>query len=86
MTDIEDAREDVEAYMKERRREIVTFEPKGFRDVHWCPYLKEPFIIEYRGPDKKSYGSIKYCVNCDRLLDDEYEFIDHVFICNIGKL
>lgn len=73
--------EDVEEWMKERRLEIVTFEMKNFRDVHWCPYLNEPVIVEYRSHGEgEPHDSDKFCVNCHGYFDN-----DHVFICHVGK-
>lgn len=83
MTDSEDAREEFEEYMKIRRHEIVTFEPKGFRDVYWCPYLNEPVIVEYRRPSPN-----KFCVNCSGDIDHPGVppfYSKHTFICNVGK-
>jgi hypothetical protein len=57
----------------------VTFEPKGYRDVHWCPRLNEPVIIQYTGIPGGSVADTPSCTNCGEWGDD------HVFICHILK-
>jgi len=58
--------------------QYVVYEPKGFRDVMWCPYLNEPAIIEYRDKDGKKEP---YCPNCNGNFEPE----SHPFICHILK-
>lgn len=52
----------------------VSFEPKGYRDVIWCPLLNEPGFLEYShaGPE---------CPNCQ----GNYEPETHPFIVHIEK-
>jgi hypothetical protein len=58
----------------------VTFEEKGFRDVRWCPYLNEPFIVEYFSTGEA------HCPNCETLYEPgNYEESTHKFICHILK-
>jgi hypothetical protein len=52
----------------------VTFQPLGYRDVMWCPYLNEPAILEWR-KDKP------HCPNCNGNFEPE----THPFICHIQK-
>lgn len=56
------------------RRRAVTFTPRGYRDVVWCPYLNEPAILQFKNgkPD---------CPNCN----GNYEPGSHMFICNVRK-
>jgi len=53
----------------------LTDSPQGYRDIRWCPYLNEPFIIEYKD-DKPN------CPNCD----DNYEESTHEFIAHVKRL
>jgi hypothetical protein len=48
-------------------------EPKGFRDIYWCPYMNEPVVLKYRNGTND-----KYCELCDSGLDH------HIFICHIN--
>lgn len=56
------------------REDWVTFEPTGYRDVIWCPYLNEPAIIQYKNGEPD-------CPNCP----GNYEPETHEFICHILK-
>jgi hypothetical protein len=49
-------------------------EPKGYRDLMWCPYINEPAIIEYR-------DDRPHCVNCD----GNFEASTHPFMGHIPK-
>ena len=53
---------------------MVSFEPKGYRDVVWCPYLNEPAILVYENGEPD-------CPNCNH----NYEPSTHIFICHIIK-
>ena len=54
----------------------VTFAPKGFRDVIWCPYGNEPTFISYKpGTDEPT------CDQCN----GNYEPENHPFIAHILK-
>lgn len=55
------------------RKAPVTFTSKGFRDVWWCPYGNEPFIIKYKEDGEPT------CPNCN----DNFEVETHIFICHI---
>ncbi len=57
-------------------RHSLTFKPQGYRDVLWCPYLNEPWIMEYNVKTKEVS-----CPNCD----GNYEPSTHPFICHINK-
>lgn len=59
---------------EEGRPHRVSFHPKGYRDVMWCPYLNEPAILEWR--DGKPH-----CPNCN----GHFEGATHLFICHIEK-
>lgn len=57
---------------QEKREWELTKEPKGFRDLMWCPYLNEPTILEYREGEP-------YCGCCDGNFEAEtHEFIAHI--------
>lgn len=55
----------------------VSFEPKGYRDVVWCPYGNEPAIIG-------SYGESEKSINCPEC-NGNFEYSTHPFICHLGK-
>ena len=55
--------------------DTVSYEPKGYRDVHWCPYVNEPYISEYNKDDQPD------CPLCD----GNYEPETHQFICHVYK-
>ncbi len=63
---------------------LVDFEMKGYRDVHWCYILNEPWVIQYR-------DGHAYCTNCTWLDDGEKGQLTevflghHPFICHIYK-
>lgn len=52
----------------------ITLQPTKFRDVYWCPLLREPFIIEWR-------GDLPRCRNCGLIGSDN----GHFFIVHILK-
>ncbi len=58
-------------------RNITQIE-EGYRDVRWCPYLNEPFIIEYKVVKGEK---VPHCPNCN----GNFEFETHTFICHINK-
>jgi hypothetical protein len=60
--------------------ECVTFEPKGFRDVYWCPALNEPFVVEYDLILGSPNAGKTVCPYCGTL-----EFSEHTFIAHILK-
>jgi hypothetical protein len=57
------------------RPDRVTFEPKGYRDVIWCPYGNEPTFLSW-GRD-----NLPQCDNCN----GNWEAETHPFICHILK-
>jgi hypothetical protein len=63
-------------WLDERNRAIPELgrEPRGFRDLMWCPYLNEPAILEWR-------NELPHCPNCD----GNFEASTHAFIGHVGK-
>ena len=55
--------------------ECISFAPKGYRDVIWCPYLNEPTFVEYT-----QEGYLE-CPNCNH----NFEVATHKFICHIDN-
>lgn len=48
-------------------------EPKGFRDLMWCPYLNEPAILEYK-------DDRPHCPNCNGNFEaSSHAFMGHIF-------
>jgi hypothetical protein len=59
---------------QEGRPDSVSFKPRGFRDVIWCPYLNEPAFL--------TYDDVRLdCPNCNH----NFEVASHPFICHISK-
>lgn len=58
----------------------IGYKPRGFRDVHWCWNLNEPFIIEYREHTKD--GAKRHCTGCNMTDFDDW---NHPFICTVYK-
>lgn len=56
----------------------VTAEPKGFRDIYWCPYLNEPVILKYDGDKPKCDGCGNVYDSVEQMADDTHTFICHV--------
>ena len=65
---------DLAEYWTEGRPDCVKYEPRGFFDVFWCPYVNAPAILEYKGDEPT-------CANCE----GNFEAATHTFICNIRK-
>jgi hypothetical protein len=65
---------DLAEYWKDGRPDCVKYEPRGFYDVFWCPYLNAPAILEYK-------DDAPTCPNCE----GNFEAATHSFICNIRK-
>lgn len=57
------------------RQDKVSWVSRGFRDVRWCPYMNEPFIIQYKLGTNEGM-----CPLCD-----SFEADTHEFICSIHK-
>jgi hypothetical protein len=59
------------AWLAQEKRGWITNEPKGFRDIMWCPYLNEPAILEYK-------EGKPWCPNCENFEAETHEFIGHI--------
>lgn len=50
---------------------LASSKPKGFRDVHWCPYINEPCFLIRRGEE----WACPYCASYE---PETHEFVLHV--------
>ncbi len=59
----------------EAKQNCIGYEPKGYRDIVWCPYGNEPSFL---GVDEDGNTDCRAC-------SGNYEEETHPFICHIIK-
>ena len=57
---------------------LITPQPRGMRDLMWCPHINEPMILEYR-------DGRPYCRGCGNGNVSSFEAETHVFMGHVCK-